>query len=117
MHSADHNIPFYIHMCKTCQVPKYRLPDSYKDSAYTGRLFLKWVYTEEIIYKKLVNQLFDKGEVVNQSVARIWVHGEVLRTVTQMNLNNFCHQLFFDLSKLKFVRRHPHRLTLTETKF
>ena len=71
IHSVVHNISFYIHMCKTCQVPKYKLPDSYKDLAYTGRRFLKWVNTEDIIiYKKLVNQLFDKGEEVNQSVAR-----------------------------------------------
>ena len=74
IHSVPHNIPFYIHMYKTCQVPKYKLPDSYKDLAYTGRRFLKWVNTEDITYRKLVNQLFDKGEVVNQSVARIWVH-------------------------------------------
>ena len=74
IHSVAHNIPFYIHMYKTCQVPKYKLPDSYKDLAYTGCRFLKWVNTEDITYRKLVNQLFDKGEVVNQSVARIWVH-------------------------------------------
>ena len=74
IHSVVHNIPFYIHMYNPCQVPKYKLPDSDKDLAYTGRRLLKWVNTEDIIYRKLVNQLFDKGEVVNQSVARIWVH-------------------------------------------
>ena len=55
IHSVAHNIPCYIHMCKTCQVPKYKLPDSYKDLAYMGRRFLKWVNTEDIKY--ITNQL------------------------------------------------------------